>query len=257
MDTQTDERLRGLTEKERATLRLMLRGHDAKSIARSLGLSVHTVNERLRDARRKLEVSSSREAARLLFEAERAGEADPKTAGDTQIGADPGALAAHQPHAPVGGAVGIRPPMRVVGAVIMSLAIAVLAFATLSPSAPDRAMVQLAAAQTDPEVVTGAQQWLELLDQGRWEETYQGTGSSFRKMNSLKVWSEASEQARTPLGAMQSRTLLSQQWLPAPPAGYEVVKFSTRFANRPTPVVETVSLAREGNAWVVVGIMLD
>ena len=59
-----------LTEKEKQTLRLMVRGHDAKSIARALGLSVHTINERLRDARRKMAVSSSREAARLLLAAE-------------------------------------------------------------------------------------------------------------------------------------------------------------------------------------------
>ncbi len=56
-----------LTDKERQTLRLILRGHDAKSSARELGLSVHTVNERLRDARRKLGVTSSWEAARRLM----------------------------------------------------------------------------------------------------------------------------------------------------------------------------------------------
>ena len=59
-----------LTEKEKETLRLIVRGHDAKSSARELGLSVHTINERLRAARRKLDVTSSREAARLLLESE-------------------------------------------------------------------------------------------------------------------------------------------------------------------------------------------
>ena len=56
-----------LTPKEKETLRLILRGHDAKSSARALDLSVHTVNGRLRDARRKLGVTSSKEAARLLL----------------------------------------------------------------------------------------------------------------------------------------------------------------------------------------------
>jgi len=55
-----------LSEREREVLRLLLAGHDAKSAARSLGISVHAVNERLREARRKLGVSSSREAARIL-----------------------------------------------------------------------------------------------------------------------------------------------------------------------------------------------
>ncbi len=59
------EGYQALTEKEKAALRLLLGGHDAKSMASQLGLSVHTVNERLRDARRKLSVSSSKAAARI------------------------------------------------------------------------------------------------------------------------------------------------------------------------------------------------
>ena len=70
MSSRVEEAVLALTEKEKQTLRLMVRGHDAKSIARSLGLSVHTINERLRDARRKMAVSSSREAARLLLDVE-------------------------------------------------------------------------------------------------------------------------------------------------------------------------------------------
>ena len=72
-----------LLEREKDVLRLLLVGHDAKSIARHLGLSTHVVNERLRDARRKLGVSSSREAARVLALAE----ADsPKNFGDKEFG---------------------------------------------------------------------------------------------------------------------------------------------------------------------------
>ena len=62
-----------LSEREKETLRFLVNGHDAKSIARELGLSIHTINERLRDARRKLGASSSREAARALAEAEQFG----------------------------------------------------------------------------------------------------------------------------------------------------------------------------------------
>ena len=54
------EQLDTLTDKEKETLRLIVRGHDAKTAARELGLSVHTINERLRAARRKLDVTSSR-----------------------------------------------------------------------------------------------------------------------------------------------------------------------------------------------------
>lgn len=56
----------GLSDKECAVLRLLARGHDAKSAAATLGVSVHTVNERLREARAKTGAGSSRAAARLL-----------------------------------------------------------------------------------------------------------------------------------------------------------------------------------------------
>lgn len=61
-----NDRIASLSEREREALRLLFAGHNAKSAANALGLSVHTVNEPLREARRKLGVSSSREAARLL-----------------------------------------------------------------------------------------------------------------------------------------------------------------------------------------------
>ena len=77
------ERFGAVSEREKETLRLLLCGHDAKSIALTLGLSVHTVNERLREARRKLGVGSSREAARLLAQVESQGT---NFLGDKQIG---------------------------------------------------------------------------------------------------------------------------------------------------------------------------
>lgn len=59
-----------LTPRQKEILRLILNGLDAKLAARELGISVHTVNEHLSEARRHLGVSSSREAARILRQAE-------------------------------------------------------------------------------------------------------------------------------------------------------------------------------------------
>jgi TonB family protein len=68
---------------------LLAQGHEAKSIASTLDLSVHTVNERLRAARRKLGVSSSREAARLLLAQEEAGAETSENIGYKRIGVAP------------------------------------------------------------------------------------------------------------------------------------------------------------------------
>lgn len=58
--------LAALNDKEREVLHLLAAGHTVKSIAVSLDRSEASINERLRDARRKTGVGSSRELARLI-----------------------------------------------------------------------------------------------------------------------------------------------------------------------------------------------
>jgi len=55
-----------LTDREMEILRLLVAGHTVKTIATRLGRSETSINERLRSARRKTGVGSSRELARLL-----------------------------------------------------------------------------------------------------------------------------------------------------------------------------------------------
>ena len=251
-----------LTEKEKQTLRLIVRGHDAKSSARHLGLSVHTVNERLRDARRKLEVSSSRAAARLVLDTE--GD-DPQNVADKQIGEAASVEVMGQdatsadsqwrPH---------HRPGVIAGAAIMSTFLAILAL-SLAPggtTSPVATSVASSGATTAPlavsesAVVRSARDWLALGDLGRWKDGWLATATSFRKLNTVERWASVAVKVRVPLGALVSRTALSQESVPALPAGVEVVKFRTSFANQ-ADVVETVSLAREGAEWKVVGIYVD
>ena len=248
-----------LTEKEKQTLRLLVRGHDAKSTANSLGLSVHTINERLRDARRKLAVSSSREAARLLLNAEGGGpgETVPNLSGDTGIGGD----ATHPPvdleMAPISGDGWFhRHPWIISGVSFMTVALGLFALASLPQlaSAPPTPAI-ISDAATVSAVSDAAHQWLGLVDQNRWDDSYRATGASFRKLNTLRSWTATSETMRTSLGAMISRTFVSEEDLPAPPHGYEVVKFRTSFASK-ADTLETVTLDREGDSWRVVGVTI-
>jgi len=260
MATQITDNPWSLTEKEKQTLRLIVCANDAKSIARTLDLSVHTINERLRDARRKMAVSSSREAARMLLEAE-GGSVNPQYVGDNAIGDDVRAPTGDQVRAPIPGAEQNR--SLILTGLLMTLALGLLAltalpFTTTAPTtvtpAPTQVALQDAATDTvNPEVVTAARAFLSLIEQKRWEDSYAATGSSFRKLNTLQVWAQVSEDVHARYGSTVSRTLLSQQNLPAPPAGYEVVKFRTVYANK-QQAVETVTLDREDGKWVVVGV---
>lgn len=237
-----------LSEKEKQTLRLLLRGHDAKSSARALGLSVHTVNERLRDARRKLAIGSSREAARLLLAHEGA---TPDLSGDSAIGEAGQVPAVAATTGPENGGGRFRRTVIIASGVLaMSLFLVLAALiATPQASAPPPAIAEAG----DADVLAVAQSWLALLDASRWTDSYARTGAAFRKLNTAARWAAASERVRVPLGAVKIRTLLSHDDVPAPPSGFDMVRFRTDFANK-AGAVETVTLDRENGTWRVVGV---
>jgi DNA-binding CsgD family transcriptional regulator len=241
-----------LTEKEKETLRLLLAGHDAKSMARLLGLSVHTINERLRDARRKLGVSSSKEAARLLREAE---SADPESIGDKPIGAAAAAPADQEGGEPSAAAATTRTAWAIGGFAMLSFALAMLALSGAAETAQDRT-ASAATATAETPGSQAARQWLALVDAARWQESWAATAASFQSLNSVEAWRSASQSARVPLGRALSRDLLGQQMTPTPPSGHLLVRFRTRFANQ-ADAVETISLAREGEGWRVAGYVID
>lgn len=59
-----------LNANEKAALHLLLQGHDAKTAAQEIGVTPNIINERLRSARQKLQVTSSKAAARMLADHE-------------------------------------------------------------------------------------------------------------------------------------------------------------------------------------------
>jgi DNA-binding CsgD family transcriptional regulator len=246
-----------LTEKEKDALRLLLRGHDAKSSARALGLSVHTVNERLREARRKLGVTSSREAARRLLEAE--GQA-PEMLGDKVLGDAPEAPARHTAETATGRWAGHRRALTLAGVLAMSLLIAALFLPatplSLTATAPAVSIAASSEAADRAAAATAAEAFLTLVDQSRWAESYAATGAQFRALNTLERWTQVSETVRPPLGKLLTRNLVANEFVPAPPHGYQLVKFASTYGNG-TSQIESVSLAWEDGAWRVVGIVID
>ncbi len=246
-----------LTDKEKDALRLLLRGHDAKSCARELGLSVHTVNERLREARRKLGTTSSREAARVLLAAEH--ETTPEFDADKDLGAASEGVSAAIP-TPSAPRRWARPrlALTLVGVTAMSLVLAAL-FLPASPIALTAAApaAQVPAATSEAVgAASAAEHFLQLIDESKWAESYAATGAEFRRLNTLAVWSDVSARLRPPLGAMLTREVTGNEYVPAPPEGYRLVKFRSTYANG-TAQTESVSLAWEDGAWRVAGIVID
>lgn len=251
--------IEALSEREKEALRLLLGGHAAKSIARELDLSVHTVNERLRDARRKLGVSSSREAARLLGEAEKG---TPNSLGDKQLGVARTADGMARTKQGAGHSVAWLAG----GMLIMSLIIAAVVLSSMlqGTGANDRLGVQTTSVATSTTAarsvsVDAAREWATLVDGQKWEESWRAASALFRSQVTAAQWASSVRPVRQPLGAATSRTFQSvtkANALPNAPAGeYELIQFATQFANK-SDAVETVVMVREGSDWKVAGYFI-
>ena len=260
---EQDRAADALSAREKQVLRLLLAGHDAKSSARDLGLSVHTINEHLREARRKLGVSSSREAARRLAEAEQDA---PDSLGTKQFG-----VVDTAPAMPIASPSDRRPGAAQAfawlggGMLIMSLLIATLALSlslhagnAVPEPVPAPVPVATIGAQ-DPVAVAAARTWIALVDQQEWGESWDAAGTLFKTQLTRADWAKTLRGVREPLGAAGSRIFQSgthATTLPGVPVGdYEILQFQTRFASRPEST-ETIALAREGADWKVIGYFI-
>jgi DNA-binding CsgD family transcriptional regulator len=263
------EGFQALSEREKETLRLLLGGHDIKSIAADQGLSVHTVNERLRDARRKLGASSSRQAARILADVEQGGanfsgptfSGDPHFSADKEFGVVGAAVrTSHHEHSD-------RPPGRGYslawlggGMLIMSLiiAVAVLAFVlegggTVLPKASGQMGSTAPAAS---ESVGSARAWLALVDGQQWKESWNAAGAETKSHVSLEQWTSMMPSVASTMGPVTSRALqkvIKATSVPGLPDGqYEILQFDTHFAKK-GGAMELMTLAHEGSGWKVDG----
>ncbi|MDG6078895.1 DUF4019 domain-containing protein [Erythrobacter litoralis] len=245
-----------LTDREKETLRLLLGGHTAKSAAAELDLSVHTVNDYLREARKKLGVSSSREAARILGEQE---ETAPQKDATEQIGM------ADAPFPPEYAKPSATPGSRkiwlwIIGALIM-LATAIAAVLALSGTQSSNPSVEDVEASVQESSVAeqAARSWIALVDAGNYTQSWEAAGTAFRTAVTVDQWAAQVDPVRSPLGAVKSRKLVSIEApgaLPGAPEGdYRIAQFATSFAKAPG-AVETAILVKEDGAWKVVGYFI-
>ena len=250
-----------LTEREKETLRLLLAGHDAKSTARHLSLSVHTVNERLRDARRKLGVSSSREAARLLAEAE---QRTPDSLGDEQLGvgrkSSNGQTAErlNKPRKAADRIAWLAGGMMVMSLIVAALALLAGTHGSGSAQLPASSAVSASSDQVSAAAERAAMEWVALLDREQWDKSWETAGTLFKSKITAADWASTVRSVRHPLGGVSSRKLQGAEAaskLPGAPDGeYEILQFDTSFANK--EAIETVVLAREASGWRVDGYFI-
>lgn len=246
------EGVTALTDRERDVLRLLGAGHTAKSAAAELDLSVHTVNDYLREARKKVGVGSSREAARLLGEHETA----PQNLTPEQLGmedvAPPSEPASRSP----------RP--RWIWAAGGSVMIAgIIALAMMAggdhPVAEPTTETAVSTPAVYRAVEADARNWVALVDKAAWQQSWAAAGTAFRTAVTADQWTAQVDPVRSPLGAVNSRKLATIEApgaLPGAPEGdYRIARFATSYENA-AGAVETVVLVKEDDEWKVVGYFI-
>ncbi|MEM1051925.1 MAG: DUF4019 domain-containing protein [Pseudomonadota bacterium] len=255
------DEIEALTEKEREALRLLLAGHDAKSSASELDISIHTLNDRLRSARRKLGVTTSKEAARVLATAE---EEAPTNSHQTLVHKglgvtetqenqefDPAADRSESGSFPLTG--------RQKGFLIMSISIALVAgvLVSVSPIAPSTPSASYDTESTPARPAASelkARRFVGMIDAGLFDESYAEAGQALRDQYALGKW-RFGLTLRMTKGKVQRRDLArltpAKEYAGLGQGRFEIVEFDSLFEYNKRQI-ERVVMKRASKGWEVV-----
>ena len=118
-------------------------------------------------------------------------------------------------------------------------------------------LLPLAAQDVPDDVRKAADNWLALLDTGKFGESWDRASKSFKDAVEKIKWEEQAREVRAPLGKIESRKLSGSQALKdppnSPPGDYQVLQYASRFEKN-EDVTETVVLILESDGqWRVAG----
>ena len=137
-----------------------------------------------------------------------------------------------------------------------------LAFALLvtGPALAQGAPPPVRATAITPTPDDRAKQWLTLVDDGNYADSYKQMGAQATAKISAADWTQKVSSVRMPLGAMSSRNLKNvkmSKTLPGAPDGqYATIRYDSAFAHK-AAAVETVILASGKDGWSVIGYFIN
>jgi hypothetical protein len=112
--------------------------------------------------------------------------------------------------------------------------------------------VMTVAAPAEDEASAAGQKWLALLDDQKYEESWNQAGSMFRGEVNKDQWVTVLKQLREPMGPMISRATarvdLVKSLRGAPDGEYAIIHFTTSFKNK-SDVTERLTLVKEDGRW--------
>ncbi|HEY1657481.1 MAG TPA: DUF4019 domain-containing protein [Candidatus Sulfotelmatobacter sp.] len=114
-------------------------------------------------------------------------------------------------------------------------------------------------AQEKPETLAqqSAERWLELVDSGKFGESWDASASLFKAAVTREQWEHMLHATREPLGKLQSRKLKSATYtksLPGAPDGeYVVIRYDSSFEHKQSAVETITPMLDKDGIWRVSG----
>ena len=120
--------------------------------------------------------------------------------------------------------------------------------------------VCFAQSEAETQATDAAKAWLQLMDEGKYDESWQEAASYFRNNVGKGQWKKMAQGVREPLGAFQDRQLESAKYantLPGAPDGeYVIVQFKATYANKASATETLTPMKDADGKWRVSGYFI-
>jgi hypothetical protein len=118
------------------------------------------------------------------------------------------------------------------------------------------------AAETPEDLAErAADSWLELVDQGKYGDSWTQAAKLFKGAVSKEQWQQAVGGVRKPLGELVSRKIRSKQFveeLPGAPDGkYVVIQYDAAFQNKASAIETITPMLDPDGTWRVSGYFIN
>ncbi len=115
------------------------------------------------------------------------------------------------------------------------------------------AVVVAVAGPAEDEAAGIGEKWLALLDDQKYEESWDQASSQFRDQVNKDQWVAVLKRAREPMGAKVSRATARVDFVKtlrgAPDGDYAIIHYTTSFQNK-NDVTERLTLVKEDGKWL-------
>ena len=114
--------------------------------------------------------------------------------------------------------------------------------------------------EENEEALIVAKEWLNLVDEGKYIESWEGAAAYFRGAVTKDQWGVSIKGVREPLGKVISREVKSSEYkteLPGAPDGeYVVIQFETSFGNKKSATETVTPMKEKDGSWRVSGYFI-